>query len=139
MFDNFYLLVGLVGIAVVAAALWFFKRGPRRVEETAERRAEPRIEAPANCAVLSVEGAPYPLKNWSTTGFLAQPYEGSLAVGQKCLVNIHVRQDPFDIAFAAEVQIVRKGGGELAGRFTFLPSDEKGQIEAYFAYFGQMG
>jgi hypothetical protein len=53
-------------------------------------------------------------------------------------VNIHVRQNPFDIAFAAEVEIVRKAGDELAGRFVFLPPDNKGQIEAYFAYFGQM-
>jgi len=136
--SSFFLPAGLFGIAGVAAALWFFRR-PSSQAEPEDRRSEPRIEAPPSCAVLSVDGTPYPLKNWSTTGFLAEPYEGNLAVGQRCLVNIHVRQEPFDIAFAAEVVIVRKEAGALAGRFTFLPTDGKGQIEAYFAYFGQMG
>jgi hypothetical protein len=136
MFENPYVLAGLIGTVGALAALLFVWRARRPVK--AERRQEPRVSAPRNCAVLSVDGTPYELKNWSQTGFLADPYEGNLAVGQKCVVNIHVRQDPFDIAFAAEVVIVRKGAGELAGRFVFLPSDNKGQIEAYFTYFAQM-
>ena len=105
----------------------------------ADRRREPRVKPPPSCGVLSVDGAPHSLKNWSATGFLADSYEGHLAVGQKCFVNFHVRQDPFDIAFAAEVVIVRKDAGELAGRFVFLPSDNKGQIAAYFTHFAHMG
>lgn len=130
--STFFLPAGLFGIAGVAAALWFYRR-PAPLSEPEDRRREPRVEAPPSCAVLSIDGTLYPLKNWSTTGFLAEPYRGNLAVGQRCLVNIHVRQEPFDIAFAAEVVIVRKEAEALAGRFTFLPTDEKGQIEAYFA------
>jgi hypothetical protein len=137
MFEDLYILAGLVGAAGLVAAI-LFVWAPIRPTPS-DRRQAPRIAAPPNCAVLSVDGAPYPLKNWSVTGFLADPYEGNLAVGQKCFVNIHVRQDPFDIAFAAEVVIVRKKERELAGRFVFLPSDNRGQIEAYFAYFAQMG
>lgn len=136
MVENLYVLTGLVGGTVVVAAL-AFAWVSRRPKE-ADRRREPRVTAPPNCAVLSVDGAPYSLKNWSATGFLADPYEGNLAVGQKCVVNIHVRQNPFDIAFAAEVVIVRKGEGELAGRFLFLPLDSKSRIDSYFAYFAQM-
>lgn len=136
MLEYPYALAGLVGVVALLAAALFYWRSRRPVEE--DRRREPRVEAPPNCAILSVDGAPYPLKNWSATGFLADPYEGNLTVGQKCIVNIHVRQDPFDIAFAAEVVIVRKGAGELAGRFTFLPADNRGQIESYFAFFAQI-
>ena len=132
-------LYGFLGFVVIAAALatvFFIWRSP--TPTGADRREDPRVEAPPDCAVLSVDGAPYPLKNWSARGFLAEPYDGNLSVGEKCVVNIHVRQEPFDIAFAAEVVIVRKGAGELAGRFVFLPLDNKGQIDAYFAFFAQM-
>ncbi|MBM3546084.1 MAG: hypothetical protein FJX54_03965 [Alphaproteobacteria bacterium] len=106
--------------------------GPKTT--TDNRRRDPRVEVPQNTAILSVDGAPYPLKNWSAWGFLAGSYSGNREVGDKCLVNISVKQDPFAIAFAAEVVIVRKESGDLAGRFVFLPPENMAQIEAYFAY-----
>jgi hypothetical protein len=104
----------------------------------ADRRTGPRIDTPPNAATLSVDGAPYPLKNWSAQGFLASPYEGTRAVGDKCVVNINVQQAPFAITFAAEVVIVRKEAGDLAGRFVFLPPENVAQIEAYFAFHTRM-
>jgi hypothetical protein len=103
-----------------------------------DQRRALRVEAPQNSATLSVDGAPYPLKNWSAHGFLASPYSGNRAVGDKCLVNINVMQDPFAITFAAEVVIVRREGSDLAGRFVFLPQENIEQIEAYFAFHSRM-
>jgi hypothetical protein len=131
------------GLLIVAAALaaWaavrFFRRGSTQPAGP-ERRTEPRIETPSDCGQVSVGGVPYPLRNWSAQGFLAIPYTGNLGVGDKCVVNIHVQQEPFDIAFAAEAVIVRKSAGELAGRFVFLPPEGKGLMDAYFAYHTQM-
>ena len=135
MFEHLYILAGLLGGVGVVLAILFFR--PSR-KPSIDRRGAPRIAPPPDCAVVTVEGAPYPLKNWSATGFLAEPYQGKLDVGQKCVINIQVRQNPFNIAFGAEALIVRKGARELAGRFIFLPPDDKGQIEAYFAYHAQM-
>jgi hypothetical protein len=136
MFEHFDVLILLLGAVAVTAAVVFFLAS--RTAPTEERRRSPRIEAPPDCAVVSVNGVSYALKNWSATGFLAAPYDGNVAVGQKCIVNIRVRQEHFDIAFAAEALVVRRGAGELAGRFVFLSPNDKGKIEAYFAYHAQM-
>ncbi len=103
----------------------------------ADRRRDPRIEPPPECALLSVDGTPYRLKNWSAQGFLAS-YDGGRVAGDKCLVNIQIRQAPFDFAFAAEVVIVRKDSGDLAGRFVFLSPDNAAQIDAYFKFYTHM-
>jgi len=137
MIESLHLTLGVVGAAAVVGTILAMRRSPPALQGSDRRRA-PRIEPPRDCAVLSIEGSPFPLKNWSVSGFLAEAYDGPLSIGQRSFVNFHVRQNPFDIAFAAEVEVVRRGAGELAGRFVFLPPDNKGQIEAYFAYFGQM-
>ena len=100
----------------------------------ANRRQAPRVETPPECAVY-FDGKRYPLKNWSTLGFLAGAYDGGLIVKQRCKLKVHVRQDAFDIAFECEAVIVRKDAGGIAGRFIFLPPDKKRQIEAYFAHY----
>jgi hypothetical protein len=128
----------LVVAAVAATVAAFYLRRRSAPAAPAERRSEHRISPPSDCGVVSVGGVPYPLENWSAQGFLADPYTGALGVGSKCVVNIHVIQDPFDIAFAAEAVIVRKDAGELAGRFVFLPPEGKGLMDAYFAYHTQM-
>jgi hypothetical protein len=135
--EAFYGFLVLAVVLAAWAALRFFRRRSPEPERT-DRRTQQRIEPPSDCGLVSVEGVPYPLRNWSAQGFLANPYNGQLAVGDKCIVNIHVRQEPFDIAFAAEAVIVRKAAGELAGRFVFLPPEGKGLMDAYFAYHTQM-
>ena len=100
----------------------------------ANRRQAPRIDTPPECSVF-FDGKRYPLRNWSTLGFLAGPYDGSLIVKQRCKLKVHVRQEQFDIAFEAEAVIVRKDSGGIAGRFIFLPPDKKRQIESYFAFY----
>jgi hypothetical protein len=100
----------------------------------ANRRQAPRVDTPPECAVF-FDGKRYALKNWSTLGFLAGPYDGSLIVKQRCKLRVHVRQDQFDIEFDAEAIVVRKDAGGIAGRFIFLPPDKKRQIEAYFAHY----
>src|SRR5256885_9543126 len=100
----------------------------------ANRRQAPRVDTPPECAIY-FDGKSYPLKNWSTLGFLAGPYDGGLIAKQRCKLKVHVRQDSFDIAFDAEAIIVRKDAGGIAGRFIFLPPDKKRQIEAYFAFY----
>ena len=100
----------------------------------ANRRQAPRIDTPPECAVF-FDGQRYPLKNWSTLGFLAGPYDGGLIIKQRCKLKVHVRQGQFDIAFDAEAIIVRRDAAGIAGRFIFLPPEKKRQIEAYFAFF----
>ncbi|MBI1774215.1 MAG: hypothetical protein HYR63_02605 [Proteobacteria bacterium] len=100
----------------------------------ANRRQAPRVDTPPECAVF-FDGKRFPLKNWSTLGFLAGPYDGDLIAKQRCKLKIHVRQETFDIAFDAEAIIVRTDASGIAGRFIFLPPDKKRQIEGYFAHF----
>lgn len=116
----------------------FLKRLFRPSPAGADRRRGLRVEAPQESANISVDGVPYPLKNWSAHGFLAGSYSGPRLVGDKCLVNINIRQNPFVIAFAAEVLIVRREGNDIAGRFVFLPPENMAQVEAYFTFHSRM-
>jgi hypothetical protein len=116
----------------------FLKRLFRPSPTGADRRQGLRVEAPKDSAAVSVDGTPYPLKNWSQHGFLASAYAGPRVVGDKCLVNLNIRQDPFAISFAAEAVIVRREGNDLAGRFVFLPPENMAQVEAYFTYHSRM-
>jgi hypothetical protein len=136
MIEHFDVVISLIGaLAVTAAVVFLLASRPVRRKD---RRGAPRVEPPPDCAIVAIEGAAFPLKNWSATGFVADPYRGRLAVGQKCVVSITVRQEPFDIAFAAEALVVRRGAAGLAARFVFPPPDNKGQIDAYFTYHAQM-
>ena len=118
--------------------LEFVKRLFRPSPDDADRRRGLRVDAPPDTATVSVDGVPHPLKNWSAHGFLAGPYTGPRIVGDKCVVNLNIRQDPFAIAFAAEVVIVRKDGSDIAGRFVFLPPENKAQVDAYFTFYSRM-
>jgi len=116
----------------------FLKQLFRPAPTGADRRRGLRVEAPEDTAVISLDGASYPIKNWSTHGFLAGAYSGPRAAGDKCIVSIDIRQDPFAIAFATEVVIVRREGTDLAGRFVSLPPENKAQVDAYFAFHARM-
>lgn len=118
--------------------LEFLKQLFRPASTGADRRRGLRVDAPQDTATVSVDGVPHPLKNWSQHGFLAGPYAGQRTVGDKCVVNLNIRQDPFTIAFAAEVVIVRREGDDIAGRFVFLPPENKAQVDAYFAFHSRM-
>jgi hypothetical protein len=118
--------------------LEFVKRLFRRSPDDADRRRGLRVEAPRDTATVFVDGVPHPLKNWSAHGFLAGPYTGPRAVGEKCVISLSIRQDPFAIAFATEVVIVRKDGSDIAGRFVFLPPEYKAQVDAYFTFHSRM-
>jgi hypothetical protein len=137
MVDGWFLALVLVAAAGIAATV-FAVRQMLPARERREQRRAARVDPPPDSALLSIAGVAYPLKNWSAGGFLAEAPGLAIAVGQRCIVNIQVRQNPFEIGFAAEVEIVRKSEGEVAGRFVFLSPDNKEQIEAYFTYFGQM-
>ena len=118
----------------------FFSRNhdPVAANDSAEKRSAPRVPTPAEC-VVRIDSKTYPLRNWSTVGFLAGPYDGQARVKQRLKLSVRVRQDHFDIAFDAEAIVVRIDQTGIAGRFIFLPPDKQRQIEAYFAYYVRGG
>ncbi|MBI1775967.1 MAG: hypothetical protein HYR63_11530 [Proteobacteria bacterium] len=101
-------------------------------------RQAPRVPTPPQC-VVKIDSKIYPLRNWSTLGFLAGSYEGDLIVKQRIKLAIAVRQDHFNIAFDAEAVVVRIEGGEIAGRFIFLQPEKRREIEAYFVHYARGG
>ncbi len=103
-----------------------------------EIRAAPRVAASGE-RVAKIGSKNYPLRNWSTVGFSAWPYDGDMIAEQRFKLTIAIRQDHFDIAFDAEAAVVRIDDDGIAGRFLSLPPDKKRQIEAYFAYYVRGG
>jgi hypothetical protein len=99
-----------------------------------ERRQSPRVAVPPECQIR-IGTKSYPLRNWSTSGFIAGPYDGDLGVKQRFKLTVAVRQDHFNIEFDAEAVVVRIDASGLAARFVFLPPAQKRQIEAYFAFY----
>lgn len=112
----------------------FLKRLLGQRPSEPERRRALRVAAPPNSANVSLDGASYPIKNWSMYGFLAGGYAGPLVVGDTCRVSVDIRQEPFVIAFATEVVIMRREGSDMAGRFVSLPTESKSLIDAYFSF-----
>ncbi len=118
--------------------LEFLKQLFRPNPTGSDRRRGLRVEAPQDTAVITLDGASYPIRNWSAHGFLAGAYSGPRAVGDKCRVGIDIRQDPFAIVFSVDVVIVRREGTDLAGRFMSLSPEGKAQVDAYFAFHARM-
>lgn len=62
----------------------------RPVTPLTDRRRQPRLR-PQGDSYVRVEGRDVPLQNWSEDGFLAGPYCGGLAVGQRAKLRLVIQ------------------------------------------------
>ena len=98
-----------------------------------ERRQEPRIAAVDG--TIEIDGQIYPIKNWSSAGFLAT----SCAIERDVTDSLDIRfrarlgQQMLDIACRATVVRIDPDRRVLAGRFTKLDDAAMGQIAQHFA------
>jgi hypothetical protein len=76
------------------------------------------MEASAQSSV-SFDAQSYRLKNWSTSGFLAERTDGLLVPSQRCAIRLLVQDEDFKFAFDMQAEVVRVDANGVAGRFVF--------------------
>ena len=105
------------------------------MDET-KRRSEPRL--PVEHGTVVIGDQTYPLKNWSTRGFLASSYTGDLEEGDRISIRFSVLFVKRQLEFSGTARVTRVDAElqELAGRL-MLMGDEWN--DAFSRYFGQAG
>ncbi len=98
-----------------------------------ERRQESRIVAVDG--TVEIDGQTYPIKNWSSAGFLATScaIERDVAEGLDIRFRALLGQRMLDIACRAIVVRIDADRQLLAGRFTKVDDAAVGQIAQHFA------
>jgi len=98
-----------------------------------ERRREPRIAAIDGS--VEIDGQAYPIKNWSSAGFLAtsRVIERDVTDGLDIRFRARLGQRMLDIACRAIVVRIDADRQLLAGRFTKLDDAAMCQIAQHFA------
>ena len=98
-----------------------------------ERRQEPRIVAVDG--TVEIDGQTYPIKNWSSAGFLATScvIERDVADGLDIRFRARLGQQMLDIACRAIVVRIDADRQLLAGRFAKVDDAAMGQIAQHFA------
>lgn len=100
---------------------------------TPERRHEPRIAAVDGA--VEIDGQTYPVKNWSSAGFLAT----SCAIERDISACLDIRfrarlgQQLLDVACRATVVRIDADRQQLAARFTSLDDAAMGEFARCFA------
>ena len=99
-----------------------------------ERRAEPRL--PVENGTVVIDDQTYPLKNWSTRGFLAMSYTGDHKEGDRISVRFSVLFVERQLEFSGEARVIRVDAesGELAGLLVLMGEEWN---DAFSRYFGQ--
>ncbi len=98
-----------------------------------ERRQEPRIAAVDG--TVEIDGQSYPIKNWSSAGFLATScaIERDVTDGLDIRFQARLGQQLIDIACRATVVRIDADRQLLAGRFTKVDDVAMGRIAQHFA------
>lgn len=98
-----------------------------------ERRQEPRIAAVDGA--VEIDGQTYPIKNWSSAGFLATSCAIERDVADVLDIRFRARlgQQTIDIACRAIVVRIDADRQLLAGRFTTVDDAAVGRIAQHFA------
>jgi len=104
----------------------FFRDGS---QTSAERRRETRFDC-GNDDTVVISGTAVHLKNWSTGGLLAGPFDRPPQVGQRFPVEADLRRA--GLRFKAEAEVIRVDGNFVALKYR-AANDDKRRIEAYFA------
>lgn len=100
-----------------------------------ERRREEREETSEG--TVSILGDPYPLKNWSSTGFLAGACDLGLEEGQEVSIAVSVPLDDERLEFRCHALVVEANAEarELSAMFVMLDPEARAKIDRHFGVF----
>ena len=98
-----------------------------------DRRREGREDV--HLGTVAFAGKSYPIKNWSSTGFLAGPCQCDCSEGDNLDISFHVEVPGKTVRFACKAILVRvdNGRGEVAGVFTMMDRETRQFLAEYFA------
>ncbi len=101
-----------------------------------ERRSESRL--PVEHGTVVIGDQTYPLKNWSTRGFLASSYTGDHKEGDRISIRFSVAFVERQLEFSGEARVIRVDAEaqELAGLLVLMGEEWN---DAFSRYFGQAG
>ncbi len=101
-----------------------------------EKRSEPRL--PVGHGTIVIGDQTYPLKNWSTRGFLASSYTGDHEEGDRISVSFSVLFVNRQLEFSGKARVIRVDAElqELAGRLVVMGDEWN---DAFSRYFDQAG
>ncbi len=93
-----------------------------------ERREEVKL------GTVEIDGRSYPVKNWSSTGFLAMPCDCPRREGDGVDIRFRIEVPGSTIHFACKAIIVRadKETGEVAGVFTMMDRETRVLVARHF-------
>ncbi len=100
-----------------------------------ERRREEREEVSEG--TVSIFGDPYPLKNWSATGFLAGACDLGLEEGKEVSIAMSVPLDDERLEFRCQALVVEVNAEarELSAMFMMLDAGARAKIDRHFGVF----
>ena len=97
-----------------------------------DRRREVREDV--KFGTVEINGRSYPIRNWSSTGFLAQPCDFKCSEGDSVDIRFHVEIPGKTFRFDCKAILVRvdKKKQEVAGVFTMLDRETRVRIANHF-------
>lgn len=97
-----------------------------------DRRREFRENVDAGAVTFG--GRSYPVKNWSSTGFLAAPCKCSCRKGDTVDIHFRVEFPGKTVQFDSQAMLVRvdEARGEVAGVFTMMDRDSRRELANHF-------
>ncbi len=100
-----------------------------------ERRREEREEVSEG--TVSILGDPYPLKNWSSTGFLAGACDLGLEEGKEVSIAMSVPLEGERFEFRCQALVVEANAEarELSAMFMMLDPEARAKIDRHFGVF----
>jgi hypothetical protein len=100
---------------------------------TNNRRREPREEVAVG--TVEIGGRSYSVRNWSSTGFLAAPFDGAYKEGDSVDIKFQVQVPGQAIRFACKAILVRidPQSREFAGVFTMMERETRVVVARHFA------
>ena len=100
-----------------------------------ERRREEREET--SDGTVSILGDAYPLKNWSSTGFLAGACDLGLEEGQEVSIAVSVPLEGARLEFRCQALVVEANAEsrELSAMFMMLDPEARAKIDRHFGVF----
>ena len=104
----------------------------RLFSKESERRRERREDV--SLGTVTVDGRTFPVRNWSSTGFLAAPYAGDYKEGDSVDIRFEVQVPGRSINFACKAILIRVDlkAQELAGVFTMMDRESRILVARHF-------
>ena len=97
-----------------------------------DRRREYREDV--DLGTVGFRGRTYPVKNWSSTGFLAAPCQCPCREGDSVDIQFHVEVPGKTVRFECKAILVRVDNkrGEVAGVFTMMEPETRIMVAKHF-------